>query len=355
MRMKHGIEQIISYKISAKQALERLDKVAGIAKTQAVLFIVDENNCLVGSLSDGDVRRGFIAGHLITEDVSAFMFHDCRYLEICKYNTSSIEALKEQNIRFVPLVDSGKRIIKVLDLADVVAFMPVDAVIMAGGKGERLMPLTEKTPKPLLVVGNKPIIEHNIDRLRKFGVTNFNVTLGYLGDQIENYFNNGAEKEIAISYLREKTPLGTIGSLSMIDNLHNDSILIMNSDVLTNIDFKDFYDYFIENEADMCVASVPYFVNVPYAVFQFSDGKNVTSLTEKPSYTFYSNAGIYLMKRELIDFIPKNTKYDATDFMEAIIRAGKKLVSYPITNYWLDIGRMDDYQKAKEDIKHVIF
>lgn len=351
------IDNIISDKLSAREALKRLDEVASVAKTQAVLFVVDGQNKMIGSLSDGDVRRGFINGNLITESVTVFMHHDFQYLEISDYTTANIDGFKERNIRFVPLLDVDRRVLKILDLFNVRAFMPVDAIIMAGGRGERLRPLTDNLPKPLLEIGGKPIIEHNIDRLKKFGVINFNLTVKYLANQIEDYFKDGADKEIKIDYQHEAEPLGTIGALSLINNLTNDHVLVMNSDLLTNIDFRHFYDYFIENDADMCVASIPYFVNIPYAVLQLSDGKNVSSLIEKPTYTYYSNAGIYLIKKELISLIPKNKKFDATDFMESLIEQNKKLVSYPIptTNYWLDIGRLEDYKKAQEDFKNVVF
>jgi len=344
---------IINQSASGRDALKRLNDIASIDTLQAVLFVVNDKEELQGSLSDGDIRRGLINGLSIDSGIMDFMFATCRYLTTENYTSENINALKEKRIRFVPFVDNDKRITRIVDLEKLKAYLPLDVVIMAGGKGERLMPLTQNCPKPLLKVGGKPIIEHNIDRLAEFGIVNFNITLKYLGQQVVDYFGNGENKGIYIQYLFEESALGTIGAVSKINNWKHDYVLIMNSDLLTNLDLKDFFEYFLSNNADMAVASVPYYINVPYAVFELSDGKQIASLTEKPSYTYYSNAGIYLVKKEMLKAIPMDKKFDATDFMDALIKQKRKLVSYPITSYWLDIGRMEDYTKAQEDIKHI--
>ena len=217
---------------------------------------------------------------------------------------------------------------------------------MAGGEGKRLRPLTEKTPKSLLKVGNRPIIEHNIDRLAEYGVENIYISIKYL--------QNGEAKNISISYVKEDVPLGTIGAVSLINNLNSDYILVMNSDILTNIDYEDFFMEFVIQDADMAVATIPYKVDIPYAVLETSQNL-VIDLKEKPTYTYYSNAGIYLIKKDLIKLIPTNSFFNATDLMELLIKSGKKLISYPLHSYWLDIGKHNDFEKAQEDIKHIKF
>jgi len=220
---------------------------------------------------------------------------------------------------------------------------------MAGGRGERLRPLTDDIPKPLLKVGEKPIIEHNIDRLKCFGIDDIWISLGYLGSQINEYFKSGISKSIKIKYVWEEKVLGTAGALTLINDFNHDCILMMNSDLLTNIDFEDLYLFYLKHDADFVVSCIPYQVKVPYAVMETKDNI-VTGFKEKPSYTHYSNAGIYMMKKEVIDLVPKNEFYNATDLMEKLIRLRKKIVAYPIIDYWLHIGNHEDFRKAQTDI-----
>jgi len=236
-------------------------------------------------------------------------------------------------------------------LAKLNSILPLRAVIMAGGKGERLRPLTENTPKPMLPLGDKPIIEHNIDRLISFGIDTITISVRYLSDQIINYFGNGSSKGITINYIEEDEPLGTIGCLSQIGKIDHEAILVLNSDVFTNINFEDFYLTFEDENADMAVASIPYSVDIPYAIMELNDNC-ITSFKEKPKNTYYANAGIYLIKKESLAHIPKNTFFNATDLMDAIMARTGKLIHSPITGYWIDIGKHDDYNKAREIIKH---
>jgi len=176
--------------------------------------------------------------------------------------------------------------------------------------------------------------------------------VGYLGHKIEEHIGNGASRNLNIRYIYEKDPLGTIGAVKATGTDHHETILLMNSDLLTDINLEDFFKTFTEKNADMAVASIPYKQEIPYAVLEVSNGE-VTALKEKPTYTYYSNAGIYLIKKELLELIPENTFYNTTDLMEQVIATGRKLISYPILGYWLDIGKPDDFLKAQEDIKHL--
>jgi NDP-sugar pyrophosphorylase family protein len=182
----------------------------------------------------------------------------------------------------------------------------------------------------------------------------FWITVNYLGEQIEEYFGNGNQKNLNINYVWEDEPLGTIGSVSKIENFIHDYVLVTNSDILTNLDYEDFFIRFIEEEADFAVVSIPYKVEIPYAVLETSNG-HVMNFKEKPTYTYYSNGGIYLMKREVTKRIPKNCFYNTTDLMEELIASGKKVLSYPQSGYWLDIGKPEDFEKAQEDIKTIKF
>ena len=225
---------------------------------------------------------------------------------------------------------------------------------MAGGKGQRLLPLTNLIPKPLLKVGEKPIMEHNLDRLASFGIDDFWVTLNYLGEQIQKYFNDGKEKNISIRYVTEKIPLGTIGAVSNINNFEHDYILVTNSDLLTTIDYENFFLDFIKNQADLSVLTIPYQVSIPYAVLETKDGK-IISLKEKPIYNYFSNGGVYLMKREVLKHIPNNVLFNSTDLIESLIEKKYKVISYPFSGYWLDVGKHEDFEKAQVDINNFKF
>lgn len=222
---------------------------------------------------------------------------------------------------------------------------------MAGGLGKRLLPLTANTPKPMLPLGDKPIIEHNIDNLISYGVENIYISVSYLSEQIIDYFGNGQKKGVSINYIFEDKPLGTIGAVRNFDNYQNDHILVMNSDLFTNINFEKFFiEHTLEN-ADITVATIPYEVAIPYAILEH-DKNNVLAFKEKPHNTYFANAGIYLIKKEVLNYIPKNEFFNMTDLMQTILDKKQKLIHFPIYGYWIDIGQHADYQKAQEIVKH---
>ena len=223
---------------------------------------------------------------------------------------------------------------------------------MAGGRGKRLSPLTDTVPKPMLILGDKPIIEHNIDRLISFGIKKIYISVKYLGEQIESYFGDGSSKGIQIEYIWEDKPLGTAGALALVNQFQTDHVLLMNSDLFTNVDFEGMYLKLISEGADMVVASTDYKVDIPYAVFE-CEGQKVKAFKEKPSYVYHSNAGVYMFKKELIDKIAKNSYIDITDLMDELVANGGKLLHDPIVGYWIDIGKPIDYKKAQEFLKHI--
>lgn len=348
--MQDWEKHLISKDITLKGALEKLDRLA----SDAVLFLTDAEGRLLGSLTDGDVRRSLIKGISVDENIEKFSNSNPRYINKSSYTIHQINAIRDQNISIIPLLNSDQKIINILNFKKLKSYLPLDAVIMAGGRGSRLKPLTDNIPKPLLKVGEKTIIEHNLFRLMKYGIDDFWISLHYLGDQIEKFLGNGFEKNVEINYLYEKKPLGTIGAIKKIYNLKHRYVLITNSDILTNLDYEDFFIDFLEKEADLSVLSVPYKVEIPYAVIETSNGL-IHSFKEKPSYTFYSNGGIYIMKKELIDHIPNNNFFNATDLIESLIKNEYKVITYPMRGYWLDIGNPEDYEKANQDYSHIKF
>lgn len=343
-------DHLIASGSKIKDALIQLDKLAG----DAIVFVVGQNDELIGSLTDGDIRRGLIKGISIDDSVNKVIQPNPRFIFKGEQNIKEIIDFREKNFRILPVLNGNGKIINVINFRRLRSYLPLDAVIMAGGRGSRLKPLTDTVPKPLLKVGDKPIIEHNLDRLVLYGIDDFWITLKYLGEQLEQYLGNGNERDINIKYIWEDKPLGTIGAVSKISEFEHDYILLTNSDLLTNLDYEHFFLDFLEKDADMSIVTIPYLVDIPYGVLETSNG-HVLNLREKPTYTYYSNGGIYLLKKSALELIPKDEFFNATDLMHSLIENKKRVVSYPLSGYWLDIGKHEDYNKAQMDINQIKF
>jgi dTDP-glucose pyrophosphorylase len=345
-------QNIIPDTYSIRETLARLD-IIGVQGN--VLFIVNLKGQLLGTITDGDIRRGLLKEFEVTSSIISIANLNFSYIEQSNEIDilEKIKYFKTQRIKFIPLINEKRELIKIINIDNYKGFLPIDVFIMAGGKGSRLMPLTKDCPKPMLKIGDKPIIEHNIDRLISYGVSNFTISINYLGNIIEDHFGDGSSKGISINYVQEEEPLGTLGSISLVPDFKNEHILVMNSDLLTDIDYLDFFESFKSSIANLSVASIPYNVNVPYAVLELNEKNHIQALKEKPKYTYYSNAGIYLIEKECLNLVPHNKFYNATDLIEQLINDGKIVSSFPILGYWLDIGKMPDYLKAQVDIKHL--
>ncbi|TCP22915.1 CBS domain protein [Tenacibaculum skagerrakense] len=343
-------KHLIKEKKTIKEALELLSNVG----VDTILFTVDESEKLIGSVTDGDIRRGLLKGISIEDEVLNVTNKKSKYLEKSSYSINQIIELRKGNYELIPVIDNNRNIQNILNFREMESYLPIDAVIMAGGLGSRLRPLTNNVPKPLLKIGDKAIIDYNLDRLRKYGVDDFWISVRYLGEQIEEHLGNGSSRNISIEYVYERNPLGTIGAVSNIKNFKHDYVLVTNSDILTNLDYEDFFLDFIEKDADMSVLTIPYDVDIPYAVME-TENNRVLSFKEKPTYTYFSNGGIYLIKRSILDKIPENKFFNSTDLMEQLIKEDLKLISYPTRQYWLDIGKHKDFEKAQEDVKRIKF
>ena len=347
--MRDFKEYLLHESSNLHDALKRLDYLA----EDAIIFVVDDDQALRGSLTDGDIRRGLIQGLKLDSPLMEFVVAEPKFIDKSQYTLSEIISYRKNDLRVIPVLDADRKVVNVINFIEQNSYLPLDAVIMAGGKGTRLMPLTEKIPKPLLKVGDQCIIDHNVNRLRKFGVDDFWISLGHFGDQIREHFLNKGNLNSRVNFVLEDKPLGTIGAVREIDNFQHEYILITNSDILTTLDYEEFFLDFLEKEADMSVVTIPYRVNIPYAVMETAN-HHVISFKEKPSYTYYSNGGIYLVKKAVLDLIPGNTFFNSTDLMQKVLDLDKKLISFPNRNYWLDIGKHEDYRKAQEDIKHLV-
>ena len=341
-------EHLILAGSEVKQALARLNDLS----QDAILFVVDVNNKLVGSLTDGDIRRGLIQGLSTTSNIEEFIQSSPKFIKKGEVDLDKVIAYREANLRIIPILDEEDRVVNVINFRKIKSYLPIDAVIMAGGRGQRLQPFTDTVPKPLLKVGEKAIMEHNLDRLISYGIDDCWVSVKYLGEQIETYFGNGFQKNVQIQYIWEQEALGTIGAVSQIQDFKHDYVLVTNSDLLTNVDYEQFFLEFKRQNADLAVLTIPYQVNIPYAVLETEHGI-VKSLKEKPTYTYFSNGGIYLMKKEVLKFIPNNTFFNATDLMEELVTNDLKVISFPFVGYWLDVGKHEDFEKAQMDVKYL--
>ena len=247
---KHVINKNVSL-------LEALSSICALAPEPLVLFVVDDNDRMVGTLTDGDSRRALIAGASVNDRIEKIMHRNFNYMRVDDIkDVKEIRRQKEMLMKMVPVLDSEMHIVDIINLEKFKTRLPVDAVMMAGGKGERLRPLTEKTPKPLLPVGDKAIIDHNVDRLISYGITHISVTVNYLKEQIEEHYKE-PRNGVQIETVREPKFLGTIGSIRFVSKFYNDTVLLMNSDVFTNIDYEDFFLHFQQHDAEMSVAAIP--------------------------------------------------------------------------------------------------
>lgn len=327
------------------EALEALNRISGETMT---LFVKDGEGHLVGSLTDGDIRRAILAGRPLTERIDGVCRRDCLVISEEQNASSVIAGARERNIALLPVVDARGIIVSLIDLSRQRGLLPADGVLMAGGRGERLRPLTEKTPKPLLPVGGRPIIDYNVDLLRQFGISDIFVTVNYRKEMLIDHFSASPAGEIRC--VEEPRPLGTIGSLSLIEGLQHPHIVVMNADLLTDINLEAMYLKHIETEAWLTMAAVPYTVSVPYAIVDH-DGDRIKGFVEKPTYNYYANSGVYMLRREALEFLTPGRRMDATDLIDILLLKGKRVSMYNIEGRWIDIGSPDDYRHACEVMK----
>lgn len=335
-----------------KSLLEALSQINQLAPEPLVLFVLNEKEQMVGTLTDGDARRALISGASVNDEIKKVMHRGFNFMNVEDINdVKEIKRQRELKMSLVPVLDKDNHIDEIINLEKYKTRLPIDAVLMAGGKGERLRPLTETTPKPLLKVGKKCIIDHNIDRLINYGVKHISVTVNYLKEQLEEHFAE-PRGDVKVQTVREPKFLGTIGSIRFVKEFFNDTVLVMNSDLFTNINYEDFYLHFKEHEADMSVAAVPYDVDIPLGILNL-DGRNITGLSEKPHFGYYANAGIYLIRKSALDLIPEDKMFHSTDLVEALIAAGRKVIRFPLNGTWIDIGTPQEYRRANDMVNHL--
>lgn len=336
-----------------QQAIGCIDKNAcGIA------LLVDDQMHLTGTITDGDIRRAILAGVDLQTPVSVLLAQKASspYPKPITAPESSqpgalLELMHKYVIRQIPLLDGDGRVVGLALMDDLLPGddLPLQAVIMAGGFGTRLRPLTDDTPKPLLPVGDRPLMELIVSQLRHSGIRRIQVTTHYMADRVKEHFGNGNVMGVEIEYTNEEHPLGTAGALALIPQ-PKEPLLVINGDILTSLDFRAMHNYHQKQGAELTVAVRQYSYQVPYGVLE-CDGPRVIGLHEKPTYNFFVNAGIYLVQPTALALIPQERRFDMTDLIQALVDKDQVVSCFPIVEYWLDIGQTTDYEQAQKDIR----
>lgn len=312
------------------------------------LVVTDNAQRLQGTLTDGDVRRALLRGVGLGDNVMSAVNTRCHSIDAADIQPARIRQLRQDGIRLLPIIDHQRRLLRLIDIFRIHNLLPLKAVIIAGGMGERLRPLTLNTPKPLLPVAGRPIIDYNVMALIQVGVTDITVTTRYLAHKISEHFARPIEG-VQVRCVCEDAPTGTIGSAALAGPYPGDGYtLVMNSDLLTTISFEDMYLHHADTQADITIAVTPYTVSVPYAILSIGDEGRVTGLDEKPTYSHYANAGIYIIANRLLAALQPNQRTDATTLIEQAIADGCRVSYYPIRGTWIDIGTPADYRQAND-------
>lgn len=333
-----------------RQAMAHID-----ANAKGIALVVTDDKVLVGTVTDGDIRRAILHGLDLDRPVSILLdrLREAGTRPVtAPVGTSDRELLALMNrleIRHVPLVDADGHVQDIAVQSDLVKSWdaPARAMIMAGGYGKRLHPLTEDVPKPMLPVGNRPILERIIRQLSDAGIRRVNLATHYKADVIADHFGDGREFNVDIDYVNEHEPLGTAGALSLIKQ-SAEPLLVMNGDIVTELDFRALADFHQDNRADMTVVVCPYETRVPYGLIE-TRGIDVVGISEKPQIKGFVLAGIYLLNPRVCGFVPVGKPYDMTDLIARVIGDGGRVVSFPLREYWLDVGVREDYQQAVSD------
>ncbi len=344
-KFKH---MILSHSESAEEAL----KIINTAELKFAL-VVDDNNKLIGTITDGDIRRFLLDGHKINSNAALAMNSN----PITGNQNNSVielnELMQKNSIFAIPILDSESRIIDIEIFNSDTVSQKVShqnpVFLMAGGFGTRLQPLTDDIPKPMLQVGGKPLLEIILKNFIDHGFVNFYISVQYLPETIMDYFKDGQDFGVSIKYIREEQPLGTGGALGLLpEEALGSPIIVMNGDILTSVDFQNLLLFHNNHDgvATMCVRD--YEFQVPFGVIE-GEGSKINHMNEKPIHSWQVNAGIYVINSEIIDSITKNKKVDMTDILSDQIYEGRSVHMFPIHEYWLDIGRLEDFNKAQID------
>lgn len=338
---------------SIGQAIACIDR-----NQKGIALVVDEERHLIGTITDGDIRRAILAGLDLSVQVAEILKRkaDSPYSHPVTApaeasHSALLHLMRQHSIRQIPLLSTDGRVEDLVVLDDLVSAgsLDVTAVIMAGGLGSRLRPLTDKTPKPMLHVGGRPLMEWIVEGLRQAGIYHIVVTTSYESEIIVRHFGDGQRFGVGIEYVHEEQLSGTAGSLRLLPPWQQ-PLLVINGDILTRVDFRAMLHYHQEHTADMTTAVREYHLQVPYGVVEMDDAR-IRTLTEKPSLRFFVNAGIYLLEPSVRSCLPEDGSLDMTDLIQRLLRDNRRAVGFPVREYWIDIGQQADYEQAQDDMR----
>jgi dTDP-glucose pyrophosphorylase len=329
-----------------KEALKIID-----AGAMQIALVLDDDNKLIGTITDGDIRRGILKGLSLDDDIESIIF---RTPTVCSVNDTKEDILKiavAKKLYQIPIVDLDGVLVGIDEVDELLkpAEHTNKVILMVGGMGTRLRPLTNDRPKPLLEVGNKPILETIIANFAKYGFKNIILSVNYKSQMIEDYFGDGSKFGVSIDYVHEDKRMGTAGALSLMKEQLTEPFFVMNGDLLTNVNFEHMLEYHLSNQAAATMGVREYDFKVPYGVVNI-EGHQITSIEEKPVQKFFVSGGMYILDTRVLSHIPDDAFYDMPTLFEKLIANKQKAISFPIREYWLDIGSLDDFNRAQNDI-----
>jgi len=336
---------IVESNVSIRHALEIIDK-----GSKQIVLVVDNNSKLIGTVNDGDIRRGILKGITLDETIESIYYRTPTVANISEAKENIIRLATSKRIHQIPLVDNDGKLVGLDILDELIENKQKDnkVILMAGGLGTRLRPLTENIPKPMLKVGGKPILQTIVEKFASYGFVNIIMCVNYKSEIIKEYFGDGSKFGVNIEYIFEDKRMGTAGALSLINEIPKEPFFVMNGDLLTNVNFEHLLKFHLQNDsvATMCVRE--YDFQVPYGVVNVYDGK-INSIEEKPVHKFFVNAGMYMLNPTVLNEIPNDIFYDMTSLFDKFIKSGNNPLSFPIHEYWIDIGKEEEYEKANRE------
>lgn len=347
--MKNWRETLLPPSADLRQAIETID-----ASAMQIALVVDDGMHLLGTVTDGDIRRGILRGVTLDQSIGQIMNTQPTVAKADEPREQMLANMQLRQLHRIPVVNDQRQIVGIEFIEELIQPSAKEnwVVLMAGGLGSRLRPLTDDCPKPMLRVGNKPLLETIIENFTEYGFRNFFISVNYKADMVKDYFGDGARLGVKIRYLEENQKLGTAGALSLLPETPAAPLLVMNGDVLTKVNFRQLLDFHASHHsaATMCVRE--YDFQVPYGVVRI-DRHRIVGIDEKPVQRFFVNAGIYVLNPEVLASIPAGNYFDMPTLFETLIAKEEETVVFPIREYWLDIGQLADYDRANGEFTQV--
>jgi dTDP-glucose pyrophosphorylase len=347
--MKSYKDILLKPSSTIKEALLTIDSGA-----MRIALIVDDNEKLIGTLTDGDIRRGLLNNLSLSDSIESIIFRTPTTCKVTDSKEKILEIALAKKIYQIPIIDDEGLLIRIEEVETLLKSesKPNRVVLMVGGLGTRLRPLTDHIPKPMLKVGDKPILETIILNFKKHGFTNIILSVSYKAEVIESYFGNGSNFGVNIEYIHEEKRMGTAGALSLMREKLNEAFFVMNGDLLTNLNFETMMEYHLNNNSLATMGVRAYDFQVPYGVVNV-EGKEILSIEEKPTHHFFVSGGVYILDNQVLNLIPNNEYYDMPTLFENVIAKKMKSISFPIREYWMDIGRLEEFKKANDEYHEV--